>query len=145
MRNTKIKKSIILFDGECIMCNRYVLFVIQNDTKDNFRFMSLQNNNVEKIIEKKNSNKDYADSILLYDNKIIKSRSSAVLSILAKLRFPYNLFSVFFIIPIPLRNFIYDVVARNRYKLFGNIEHCAIINKYSNSELVKEKIINNYY
>ena len=32
-----------------------------------------------------------------------------------------------------------------RYKLFGNIEHCAIINKYSNSELVKEKIINNYY
>ena len=96
MRNTKIKKSIILFDGECIMCNRYVLFVIQNDTKDNFRFMSLQNNNVEKLIENKNNNKDYADSILLYDNKIIKSRSSAVLSILAKLRFPYNFFFCFF-------------------------------------------------
>tara|TARA_B100001758_G_C18334606_1_gene570853 strand:- start:855 stop:1292 length:438 start_codon:yes stop_codon:yes gene_type:complete len=145
MKVTRDNKSIIFFDGECVLCNRYILFVSYNDKKDNFRFMSLQNKEIDKLINLRHEIKGHGDSILLMEGKIIKSKSAAVLSILSQLNFPYNLLSFFYIIPKPVRDTLYDLIAKYRYKIYGRTEQCAIIDKHSNAEIVKDKIINNYY
>ena len=74
----------------------------------------------------KNSEYQFIDSIILLDNNRIYSKSSAVLRILKRLRLPYNLLWVFIIVPPFVRNFVYDVVARNRYNWFGKRETCMM-------------------
>ena len=131
-------KIIILFDGECAMCNNYILFVAKNDSDDNFRFLSIQN---KKIIELKTHDieEDNISSICIIDNNKIKSKSRAVLKIVSMLKFPYNLLIVFYLIPSFLRDIIYDLVAKNRYRIFGKIDECSIVKKHAN--LVQDKLI----
>ena len=132
-------KTIILFDGECAMCNNYILFVAKNDSDDNFRFLSIQN---KKIIELKKTyaiEEDNISSICIIDNNKIKRKSRAVLKIVSMLKFPYNLLTVFYIIPNFLRDIIYDLVAKNRYRIFGKVDECSIVKKHTN--LIQDKLI----
>lgn len=132
-------KIIILFDGECAMCNNYILFVAKNDSDDNFRFLSIQN---KKIIELKKTHaieEDSVSSICIIDNNKIKRKSKAILKIVSMLKFPYNLLIVFYLIPSFIRDIIYDLVAKNRYRIFGKIDECSIVKKQAN--LVQDKLI----
>ena len=139
MRDIPKNKTIILFDGECAMCNNYILFVAKNDSDDNFRFLSIQN---KKIIELKKTyaiEEDNISSICIIDNNKIKRKSRAVLKIVSMLKFPYNLLTVFYIIPNFLRDIIYDLVAKNRYRIFGKVDECSIVKKHTN--LIQDKLI----
>ena len=139
MREIPKNKTIILFDGECAMCNNYILFVAKNDSDDNFRFLSIQN---KKIIELKKTyaiEEDNISSICIIDNNKIKRKSRAVLKIVSMLKFPYNLLTVFYIIPNFLRDIIYDLVAKNRYRIFGKVDECSIVKKHTN--LIQDKLI----
>ena len=139
MRDIPKNKTIILFDGECAMCNNYILFVAKNDSDDNFRFLSIQN---KKIIELKKTyaiEEDNISSICIIDNNKIKRKSRAVLKIVSMLKFPYNLLIVFYIIPNFLRDIIYDLVAKNRYRIFGKVDECSIVKKHTN--LIQDKLI----
>ena len=139
MRGIPKNKTIILFDGECAMCNNYILFVAKNDSDDNFRFLSIQN---KKIIELKKTyaiEEDNISSICIIDNNKIKRKSRAVLKIVSMLKFPYNLLTVFYIIPNFLRDIIYDLVAKNRYRIFGKVDECSIVKKHTN--LIQDKLI----
>ena len=132
-------KIIILFDGECAMCNNYILFVAKNDSDDNFRFLSIQN---KKIIELKKTHaidEDNISSICIIDNNKIKRKSKAILKIVSKLKFPYNLLIVLYVIPSFIRDIIYDLVAKNRYKIFGKVDECSIVKKHTN--LMQDKLI----
>lgn len=139
MNNLHKNKTIILFDGECAMCNNYILFVAKNDSDDNFRFLSIQN---KKIIELKKTydiQEDNISSICIIKNNEIKSKSKAVLKIISMLKFPYNLLTVFYVIPGFLRDIIYDLVAKNRYRIFGKVDECSIVKKHTN--LIQDKLI----
>ena len=121
-------KQLILFDGVCNLCNSSVLYVINNDSKNQFLFAPLQSEIGQEIINAFNIDVLQTDSILLFDPKAhrIYSKSTAALRIAKQLKFPNMLMSIFFIIPTGIRNWVYDYIARNRYKWFGKKEACMI-------------------
>lgn len=121
-------KQLILFDGVCNLCNSSVLYVIKRDSKNKFLFAPLQSDIGHEIINAFNIDTEETDSIILFDPKErrIYQKSSAALRVAKWLNFPTNLSVVFFIIPTFLRNWVYDFVARNRYKWYGKKESCMI-------------------
>ncbi len=123
-------KKLILFDGVCNLCNGSVQYVIKHDKHNVFMFAALQSNVGQQVIEHYKIDIEKTDSILLYsETKGLKVKSSAALQIAKYLGLPTNLMSVFFIIPPFIRNWIYDFVAKNRYKWFGKQDACMIPTK----------------
>jgi len=121
-------KKLILFDGVCNLCNSSVNFIIKNDSKGIFMFTPLQGKVGQWIIEKHNVDVTSIDSILLYSNQEpeLKIKSSAALSIAFNLRFPFSLLVIFFIIPKVFRDWVYDYIAKHRYRWFGQKTVCMI-------------------
>ncbi|MFI1771388.1 thiol-disulfide oxidoreductase DCC family protein [Thalassobellus citreus] len=120
-------KKLILFDGVCNLCNSSVQYVIKHDTKNLFLFTALQSDIGQEIIKNHNIDTHKIDSILVYTpKKGIDYKSTAALKIAHQLGFPHNLMSVFFIIPAFIRNWVYDYIAKNRYKWYGKKDACMI-------------------
>lgn len=120
-------KKIILFDGDCNLCQASVLFVIKYDKKDIFRFTSFQSERGTEILEYIGINLNQIDSIILFDPGIAYYyKSVAVLQIANELGGIFTLATIFKIIPTEIRNKIYDYIAKNRYKWFGKKESCGI-------------------
>lgn len=127
MKDLPNNKQLILFDGICNLCNSSVTYVIKHDKEDLFRFAPLQSSIGETIINQFSIDTSKTDSILLYSpEKGLSYKSSAALKIAKGLGFPQNLASIFFIIPPFIRDWVYDFIARNRYKWFGKKESCMI-------------------
>lgn len=117
--------KIILFDGVCNFCNWNVLFIIKHDPAAKFKFAALQSPAGQKLV------KDFqiineGDSLIFIDNEKYDVQSTAVLKICKNLSFFWKFFYIFIIIPRPLRDFVYKVIATNRYKWFGKKDSCLI-------------------
>ncbi len=127
MINLPKHKKLILFDGVCNLCNASVLYVIKRDKKDLFRFAPLQSSVGKQIIKKFDIDSTLTDSILLYESgQGVSYKSTAALKIASKLTFPTNLLSIFIIIPSLFRDWIYNFIAKNRYKWYGKKDACVI-------------------
>ncbi|XCF04844.1 DCC1-like thiol-disulfide oxidoreductase family protein [Tamlana crocina] len=127
MINIPKNKNLILFDGVCNLCNSSVQYVIKHDKNNLFLFTALQSDTGKEIIKKFNIDTSKTDSVLLYSpEKGIDYKSTAALKIALKLGFPRNLMGVFFIVPTFIRNWVYDFIAKNRYKWYGKQEACMI-------------------
>lgn len=122
----EINKQIIFFDGICNLCNSSVDFFVRNSKKSKrFYIASLQSKTAAQLIEQHEIT-DLPDSILFYYRGKFHYKSTAVLLIAKFLKFPLNLLVIFFIIPRFIRDWIYDGVAKNRYKWFGQKNTCRI-------------------
>ena len=120
-------KQLILFDGVCNLCNSSIQYVIKHDKKNQFMFAPLESTVGQNIIKAYKIDTEKTDSILLYSNENgLSAKSSAALIIAKDLSFPINLISIFFIVPAFIRNWVYDYIAKNRYKWFGKKEACMI-------------------
>ncbi|WP_299110676.1 DUF393 domain-containing protein [uncultured Winogradskyella sp.] len=121
-------KQLILFDGVCNLCNSSVLYVIKRDSKNKFLFAPLESNIGKDIIKKFKIDTEKTDSILLYNPVTDKltNKSTAALLIASRLGFATNLLSVFIIVPAFIRNWVYNYIAKNRYKWYGKKESCMI-------------------
>ncbi|HLP20695.1 MAG TPA: DCC1-like thiol-disulfide oxidoreductase family protein [Chitinophagales bacterium] len=117
---------VILFDGVCNLCNGYVNWMIDHDKKEQFKFASLQSEYGRQKVAELELQGDYMNTIVYYDNGKGYTHSSAVLRILKQLGGLYSLMSIFLLVPPFMRNFFYNLVARNRYKWFGKRETCRI-------------------
>jgi predicted DCC family thiol-disulfide oxidoreductase YuxK len=127
LANIAKDKKIILFDGVCNLCNSAVLFVIKNDKKDIFRFVALQSDFGKEICNYIGVDQNKIDSIILYHPGVAYYyKSSAAIEIAEELGGIYSLISIFKIFPEKLRNYIYDYIAKNRYKWYGKKESCII-------------------
>jgi predicted DCC family thiol-disulfide oxidoreductase YuxK len=122
--------SIILFDGVCNLCNSSVQFVLKHDENKNFLFASLQSDAATKILLQlnKKSFKNF-DSIVLVENEQLYFKSTAALKIAKNLNGFTKILYIFIIIPSPIRDYIYDIIAKNRYKWFGKKDKCMTPNK----------------
>ena len=118
------ESDIIFFDGVCNLCNGFVQFVIKNSASQKFKFASLQGHSAQQILSI-NSDTHFS-TILFLEHGIIYKKSSAVLRIAKKLDHPWKIFFAFIIIPQFLRDFVYDFVAKNRYRFFGKTVVCRI-------------------
>lgn len=118
--------KIILFDGVCNFCNFWVNFIIDRDKKNQFRFAALQSEIGKELLTKFDLPKDDFDSfILISQNKVLK-KSSAAFEIAKDLNGWLKIFSSLKFLPNCFNDFIYDLVAKNRYKIFGKRDVCRI-------------------
>jgi predicted DCC family thiol-disulfide oxidoreductase YuxK len=117
--------GIVLFDGICNFCNQSVQFIIKKDPKGYYKFASLQSDIGQKFLEKYKISHDI-DSIILIDNEECYFKSSAALHICRNLKGVWKLLYLLLIIPRPLRDFFYEIIAKNRYKWFGKRESCML-------------------
>ena len=119
-------KKIILFDGVCNFCNFWVNFIIDRDKKDVFRFAPLQSDFAKEKLEKFKIDNLKLESVILIEDEKMYSKSTAALMIAKELSGPVKILFPLIVFPKFLRDFIYDLVARYRYKIFGKREICRI-------------------
>jgi len=123
-------KSIILFDGVCNLCNSSVQFVLKHDKNKNFLFASLQSDAATKILLQLNKKSfENFDSIVLVENEQLYFKSTAALKIAKNLNGFIQILYAFIIVPAPIRDYVYDFIARNRYNWFGKKDKCMIPDK----------------
>ncbi|MFD2443612.1 thiol-disulfide oxidoreductase DCC family protein [Bacillus sp. CGMCC 1.16607] len=117
--------KIILFDGVCNFCDSSVQFIIKRDPRGNFKFASLQSETGQKLL-KQVGLKDEIDSFVLIDDDQYYLKSSAALKVSRNLNGAWSLFSLLTVIPVPIRDYLYDILAKNRYKWFGKKDSCML-------------------
>ena len=139
MQNLPQHKKIILFDGLCNLCDASVQFIIKRDSKDVFRFVSLQSNLGQQIVQHLELNTQKVDSILLYNSvqNTYLYKSEAVFEIVKSSGGIFYCLLIFRLIPIAIANKIYDFIARNRYKWFGEKKSCLVPTKELESKFLK--------
>lgn len=122
------KKKIILFDGECNLCDWSVKVLLKNDPKDIFHFASLQSEMGKKIQEQYGIDSSKLHSIILIDDYTNhKTKTSAIFSITGSMGAAWSLFNIFWIVPKFIRDAVYMFIAKNRYTWFGKQNTCMII------------------
>lgn len=129
MKIAEIKQPLILFDGMCNLCSSSVQFIIKRDKKKQFYFTSIQSHLGQQIIQYFQLDFTKAESVLLLEKNNIFIESTAALKIANQLSGFWSILYSFIIIPSFIRNSIYQLIARNRYKWFGKKESCWIPTK----------------
>lgn len=120
-------KKIILFDGICNLCNSSIQFVIKHDAKNMYQFATLQSDAAIALLKERGIDSSKTDSIILIDpNTAYYTRSTAALEIGKSFGGGWRLLGIFKWVPGPIRDWVYDVVAKNRYKWFGKQNECMI-------------------
>jgi predicted DCC family thiol-disulfide oxidoreductase YuxK len=120
------RHAVVVFDGECAFCNRWVDFLLRLDRKDVFRFTARQSKSGAAFSRDAGLPEAGVGSIVLVEGTGIRLRSDAVLRMLSLLGFPFKLTAIFRLIPSSLRDTVYDVIARNRTRWFGKTQTCRI-------------------
>jgi predicted DCC family thiol-disulfide oxidoreductase YuxK len=117
---------VILFDGVCNFCDGAVNFVLKRDRKALFRFAPLQSSAGQAYLRLYNLSQEDLDSFVLVDNGKVYKKSSAALRVMNGLSWHWKPLQIFRLIPPPLRDAVYDFIARHRYKWFGKKDSCMI-------------------
>jgi len=121
------EKQIILFDGVCNFCNFWVNFVLKRDKKDLFRFAALQSEKAKELTSKFKFDTSKLDTFILIAENKLYTKSTAALMICKQLIGLVKILYPLIILPKFFRDFIYDLIAKNRYKIFGRRESCRIL------------------
>lgn len=119
-------ERIILFDGVCNFCDASVQWLIKKDTKQLFRFASLQSDVGKQLLQTHHLDVADVDSIVYIISGKAYIKSTAIIYILKDLGRGWKLFLLTFIIPKRIRDFLYDQFAKRRYLLFGKMEECRL-------------------
>lgn len=117
---------IIVFDGVCNFCNYWVNFVLKRDHRRRFRFAALQSETGTTLCEKFAGGSQYAHTVLLIHDDRVWIKSTAAVKILRLLGGVYRLSVVGYIVPRPIRDLAYDLIAKYRYRLFGRRTECRV-------------------
>ena len=117
---------IILFDGVCNLCNKSVQIVLLKDKAAIFKFASLQSAVGQKLLQEYNLPTESFGSFVLIQNQKVYLKSTAALMVAKQLSGAIKLLYGFMIVPAFIRNFVYNIIAKNRYKWFGKKDSCMI-------------------
>lgn len=127
---------VLLFDGVCNLCNAGVLFIIKRDPRGRMRFAPLQSEAARRLLEEAGAEPlpeaavADADSMIVIEgppgDRRMYDRSAAALRIARALRWPWPLLGAFWIVPRPVRDWLYRLIARNRYRWFGRRDTCMM-------------------
>jgi predicted DCC family thiol-disulfide oxidoreductase YuxK len=120
------RDGIVLFDGVCNLCNGAVQFLLTRDPRGELRFAALQSDAGRAILAWAGLTRADCDTMVFLERGKIYTRSTAVLRIARHLRRPWCWLAAALIVPAPLRDWLYDRLARNRYRLFGRREECML-------------------
>jgi len=117
---------VLLFDGVCNLCNRWVQFVIERDPAAQFRFAPLQSTAAERLLADCGYEGETLDSVVLVEDGTYYTKSDAVIRTARHLGGIYRLLEPGAVVPTRLRNAVYDFVAARRYGWFGKRDQCML-------------------
>ncbi|WP_017811506.1 MULTISPECIES: thiol-disulfide oxidoreductase DCC family protein [Paenibacillus] len=117
---------IVLVDGVCHFCQGATKFIIKRDPKGIFHFASIQSEVGQKLMQKGGLRTDTMDTFVLIEKGQFYTRSTAALRIARRLRYAWPLLYAFIVVPKMLRNSVYNLIARNRYRWFGKSDQCML-------------------
>ncbi len=117
-------RNVVFFDGICHLCNGFVDAVITRDTAHAYLFAPLQGSTAEEVLPLKD--REDLDSVVYYESGKLYYRSAAILKILTGLGGVYKFAGLAWIIPGPLRDVLYKLIAKNRYAWFGQRDFCRL-------------------
>ena len=125
-----MEQTILYYDGLCVLCNKSIRFIIDRDRKNQFKIGFLD--------EQKNKNKQ--DSVVLVHKGIKYNYSNAVIKSLILIGGIYKLAALLFIFPKSLRDFVYKIIAKNRYKWFGKHNRCPTLPEKWKKRLIENQL-----
>ena len=120
----QVTDKIIFFDGHCGLCNGFVDFVIKHDHQNKFNFSPLQSEFAKKTLAP--ADVEDLKSIIVHINGQTYKKSQAVFAVTSELGGAWKWLSSLENLPSPLRNWGYDLIAKNRYRLFGRRDSCRL-------------------
>ncbi len=118
--------AVVLFDGTCAFCERAVTFIARRDPSSYFRFGASQSPQAAALLAPFGLTRHTARSIIRLEDHQVYLRSTASLRIAARLTWPWSLARVFLLVPLPLRDGVYRIVAAIRHRLAGKSNACEI-------------------
>lgn len=118
--------KVLLFDGVCNLCNGAVQFVIKRNKAENIVFASLQSTVGKELLLENNLPADFLNSFVFLDDKKLYTKSSAALRVSKYLSGAWPVLQVFLLIPKFIRDSVYTIIAKNRYRWFGKMNNCWI-------------------
>lgn len=131
--------KIILFDGVCNLCNSSVQYVIKRDKSHTYRFAALQSEIGKKLVDERGIDTSQIDSIILIEPGVAYyTKSTAALKIAQSFGGVWQLTSVFEWIPEKIRDWVYDYIAKNRYKWYGKKEVCMVPSPENNERFLTD-------
>src|SRR5690625_4020251 len=116
---------IIIFDGECLFCQHSVQFIIKRDPEKKFKFSSLQSSTGKRLLNEYGIPQSVTSLVLIKEGKSY-IKSSAALQICRHLKGIWKIGYLFLVLPKPIRDGIYDFIAKHRYQLVGKTTSCPI-------------------
>ena len=117
---------VLLFDGVCNLCNGFVRFTVKFDAEGTFRFAPLQSPVGQEILDRHDMDTEEFDSVVLVEAEGVSTHSTAALKVMRELDGPWPLLYPLVYLPKVLRDGVYDLVARYRYRVFGRKESCPM-------------------
>ncbi len=125
--------AIVIFDGQCNLCNRVVQFLIRYDKQKNLIFTSNHSTRGKYLLRSFAKEKNNINTLYFLLNDKIYKQSSAAIAIARHLGLPWNGAIVLSLIPRSARDYFYNLLAHNRYKLSMENEHCMVKNETANN------------
>lgn len=117
--------AVIFYDGECGLCDRLVQFVLPRDPDGYFHFAALQSDYARSALAQAGLPTDDFDTMVLIESGRAYVRSTAALRVLRRLRGPWPVFYASIVVPLPIRDFVYGLIARNRKRWFAPPSTCG--------------------
>ena len=131
MVETTLNAPVLLYDGVCGFCNKTVQMILERDPAGTMRFAALQSDYGRAVVERHTSLRG-VDSVVFVENanggsrERVFVRSDAALKVVAYLGGFWKIFLAAYVVPKPLRDYFYDLFARNRYRVFGKYDTCML-------------------
>lgn len=117
---------IVVFDGQCLLCNGWVQFLLRHDRSQRIRFVSIQSAVGQQLLARAGLRVEGLQTLLVIDGERSWQHTAAILRVLHALGWPWRLAWVGWLVPAPLRDALYRWVARNRYRFWGRSATCML-------------------
>lgn len=132
--------KVLFFDGDCNFCNRSVQFFYSKNKNKSLFYSSLQSDFAKSVLPSKFLEKTPLDTMYFYSNGVYYSKSTAVLKALKHVSSPFKYFSFFIVVPLFIRNFIYDVISKRRHNIIRESNSCSILSADDKFYFLEDKL-----
>lgn len=129
---------VVLFDGVCRLCSAWARFLIKFDRDRRFKLATVQSPEGQAILQWHGFPTDYYETMLLVEGQNMYTKSSAFFRVMRRLPWPWPMVCIGWVVPSIVRDWFYDRVALNRYRLFGRYETCIVPDKDHDSRFLGE-------
>ncbi len=117
---------IYLFDGHCVLCSRAVQYVLRHEKSPDMRFIAISSAEGRELATANDIDPDNPESFLIIEKGVVHRSSDAILVSARYIGGIHKIALIGKILPRPLRDWLYGLIAKNRYKVFGRTEACFV-------------------